>query len=69
MECEANQCNKTSAKYNIFIMITSLERWQPKAKEAHSPCEVRLTPLDTNTVFKCLRERVFKLVKLLATVS
>ena len=37
-------------------MIPSLERWPSKAKEAPSPHEVRLTPLDTNPVFLCLRE-------------
>ena len=29
-------------------MIPSLEGWPTKAKEAPSPYEVRLTPLDTN---------------------
>ena len=33
-------------------MTTSLEGWQTKAKEAPSPHEVRLTPLDTNPVFQ-----------------
>ena len=33
----------------------SLEGWSTKAKETASPHEVRLTPLDTNPVFKCLR--------------
>ena len=37
-------------------MIASLEGWPTKAKEAPSPHEVRLTPLDTNPVFQCLRE-------------
>ena len=31
-----------------------LEGWPTKAKEAPSPQEVRLTPLDTNPVFQCL---------------
>ena len=35
-------------------MIPSLEGWQTKAKEAPSPHEVRLAPLDTNTVFQNL---------------
>ena len=35
-------------------MIPSLEVWPTKAKEAVSPHEVRLTPLDTNPVFLCL---------------
>ena len=33
---------------------TSLEGWPTKAKEAPSPHEVRLTPLDTNAVFQYL---------------
>ena len=35
-------------------MIPSLEGWPTKAKEAPSPHEVRLTPLDTNPVFDYL---------------
>ena len=35
-------------------MIPSLEGWPTKAKEAPSPDEIRLTPLDTNPVFQCL---------------
>ena len=35
-------------------MTTSLKEWPTKAKEAHSPHEVRLAPLDTNTVFQGL---------------
>ena len=31
-------------------MILSLEGWPTKTKEAPSPHEVRLTPLDTNAV-------------------
>ena len=38
----------------FFIVITSLEGWPTKAKEAPFPHEVRLTPLDTNPVFQCL---------------
>ena len=37
-------------------MTTSLEGLPPKTKEATSPHEVRLAPLDTNPVFQCLRE-------------
>ena len=37
-------------------MIPSLEGSPTKAKEAPSPHEVRLAPLDTNPVFQCLRE-------------
>ena len=35
-------------------MIPSLEGWPTKAKEAPSPHEVRLAPLDTNPVFQSL---------------
>ena len=38
----------------MFIVAPSLEGWQTKAKEAHSPHEVRLAPLDTNPVFQSL---------------
>ena len=34
-------------------MTPSLEGWPTKAKEAPSPYEVRLAPLDTNPVFQC----------------
>ena len=37
-------------------MTPSLEGRSTKTKEAPSPHEVRLTSLDTNPVFKCLRE-------------
>ena len=36
-------------------MIPTLEGWPTKAKEAPSPYEVRLTPLDINPVFQCRR--------------
>ena len=36
-------------------MTPSLEGWPIKAKEAPSPHEVRLVPLDTNPVFQSLR--------------
>ena len=35
-------------------MIPSLEGWTTKAKEAPSPHELRLTPLDTNPVLEYL---------------
>ena len=35
-------------------MTPSLEGWPTKAKEAPSPHEVRLAPLDTNAVFHSL---------------
>ena len=41
------------------MVMPSLERWPTKAKEAPSPHEVRLTPLDTNPVFQCLGEAQF----------
>ena len=39
-------------------MTPSLEGWPTKAKEARSPHEVRLAPLDTNPVLQCLGEDV-----------
>ena len=38
-------------------MTTSLEGSPTKAKEAPSPHEVRLAPLDTNPVFQCLGDK------------
>ena len=35
-------------------MTTSLEGWPTKAKEAPSPHEARLVPLDTNPVFQSI---------------
>ena len=35
-------------------MTPSLEEWPTKAKEAPSPHEVRLTPLENNPIFQCL---------------
>ena len=35
-------------------MIPSRESWRTKAKEAPSPHEVRMSPLDTNPVFQSL---------------
>ena len=40
-------------------MTSSLEGWPTKAKEAPSPQEVRLAPLDTNPVFKMLPDMQF----------
>ena len=50
MGCEAGRC-KTSTPQGIFIVIPSLEGLPTKAKEAPSPHEVRLDPLDTNQYF------------------
>ena len=36
-------------------MTSSLEGWPTKAKEAPSPYELRLVPLDTNPVFQGLK--------------
>ena len=55
MGCEAGRCNKTSTAEGTFIVIPSLEGWPTKAREAPSPYEVRLTVLDTNAVFKYLK--------------
>ena len=41
-------------------MTQSLEGLLTKAKEAPSPHEVRLAPLDTNPVFQCLEVNGFK---------
>ena len=41
-------------------MTPSLESSPTKAKEAPSPLELRLAPLDTNLVFQCLREDMLK---------
>ena len=38
----------------FFIVILSLGGWPTKSKEAPSPHDVRLTPLDTNPVFQWL---------------
>ena len=35
-------------------MALSIKGWATKAKEAPSPHEVRLIPLDNNPVFQCL---------------
>ena len=41
-------------------MTPSLEGWPTKAKEAPSPHEVRLAPLDTNPVFSKSRGKIIK---------
>ena len=41
-------------------MIPSVEGWPTKAKEALSPHEVRLIPLDTSPVFLCLGGKSLK---------
>ena len=51
MRCEAGRCSKTSTPEGIFIVTPSLEGWPTKAKEAPSPHEVSLAPLDTNPIF------------------
>ena len=56
MGCEAGRC-KTSTPEGIFIVIPSLEGLPTKAKEAPSPHEVRLAPLDTNPVFHSLGDK------------
>ena len=53
MGCEAGRC-KTSTPRGIFIVTPSLEGWPAKAKETPPPHEVRLAPLDTNSVFQSL---------------
>ena len=50
----------TKKKLLIIIIITW---WPTKAKEAPSPHEVRLTPLDTKPVFQCLRDDIFQCLK------
>ena len=45
-------------------MIPSLEGWPTKAKEAPSPHEVRMSPLDFNSVFQSLGgEKVNNLIQ------
>ena len=39
-------------------MTPSVEVSPTKAKDAPSPHEVRLAPLDTNPVFQCLGEKI-----------
>ena len=54
MGCEAGRCNKKTTAQGIFSVTSSLEVWPTKAKEAPSPHEVRLAPLDTKPVFQSL---------------
>ena len=56
MGCEAGRY-KTPTPKGIYIVTPSLEGLPTKAKEAPSPHEVRLTPLDTNPVFQSLGGR------------
>ena len=42
-------------------MTASLEGCPTKAKEAPSPLDVRLAPLDTNPTFQCLEEKTDRL--------
>ena len=57
MGCKAGQCNKIFNPWGIFIVMPSLEEFPTKAKEALSPHEVRLTPLDTSPVSHCLEKK------------
>ena len=54
MGCKPGRWNKTSTLQGIFVVMPSLEGWPTKAKEAPSPHDVRLAPLDTNPVFQSL---------------
>ena len=56
MGCNAGEDNKKSTLEGIFIMILSLEGWKTKSKKVPSLLETKLTPLDTNPVFQCLRD-------------
>ena len=58
MGCKAGRCTQTSTFKGIFIVIPSLEGWPTKTKEAPFPHEVRLTLLDTNPAFQCLRGNI-----------
>ena len=51
-------------------MIPSLEGWPTKAKEAPSPHDVRLTPLDTNPVLNQVSSKatVFHKITILVLV-
>ena len=59
MGSRAGRC-KISTPYGIFIVTPSLEEWPTKAKEAPSPHEVSLAPLDSNPVFQCFGENFQK---------
>ena len=67
MGCQAGQC-KTPTSLDILV-TSSLEGWPTKAKETLSPHEVRLTPLDTNTVFQCLRVKSPQIILQIAEVN
>ena len=60
MGCKAGRCKKTPDPKGIFIVVPALEGWPTKAKEAPSPDELRLTPLDINPVFQSLRVNFMK---------
>ena len=47
-------------------MTPSLEVWPTKTKEALSPPELKLAPLDTNPVFPCLTTTIPEDIKLAA---
>ena len=49
-------------------MTKSLEGSPTKAKEAPSPHEVRLAPLDINPVFRCLQQFMDGISLLYATI-
>ena len=68
MVCETGRC-KTSTPKGIFIVPPSLEGWPTKAKEALSPHEIRLSPLDTNPVFQCLGTETTCLLIQLASMN
>ena len=50
------QYNEASTSYGIFTVTPSLERWPAKVKEAPSLHEVRMTLLETNTIFLSFRD-------------
>ena len=50
MGCKSSRCETSTPKV-IFIVIPLLEGWPTKAKEATSPHEARLAPLDTPTQY------------------
>ena len=56
MGCKAGR-GKTSTPKGILIVTPSLKGSPTKAKEACSPHQVRLAPLDINPVFQCLGEK------------
>ena len=58
MGCKTGQFSKTSTPKGTFIVTPSLEVCPTRAKEAPSPHEVRLAPLDTNPVCLCLRGKI-----------